>query len=181
MRENAMTVMTGWDLFEDLLNAQDEQLRMNRLRTHRFGQGARHDPAMSGPAMSGQAWAPAVDITERKDAYLVAVDLPGVRIDDLEITFQDGVLTIQGQRQFMPDSSEERVHRAESRYGAFRRSVMMPAHVRTDGIEASTEDGVLRILVPKAAEVHAKRIEVRVAGESGALTAGEEARPPADA
>ena len=102
--------------------------------------------------MSGQAWAPAVDITERKDAYLVAADLPGVRIDDLEITFQDGVLTIQGQRQFMPDSSEERVHRAESRYGAFRRSMTMPTHVRADGIEASTEDGVLQILVPKAEE-----------------------------
>jgi HSP20 family protein len=177
MRENAMTVMTGWDLFEDLLNAQDEQLRMNRLRTHRFGQRAQHD---YDPAMSGQAWAPAVDITERKDAYLVAVDLPGVRIDDLEITFQDGVLTIQGQRQYMADSSEERVHRAESRYGAFRRSVMMPTHVRADGIDASTEDGVLQILVPKAEELHAKRIEVRVASERGALTAGEEARPPAD-
>ena len=169
-----MTVMTGWDLFEDLLNAQDEQLRMNRLRTHRFGQHAQY------PAMSGQAWAPAVDITERKDSYMVAVDLPGVRIDDLEITFQDGVLTIQGQRQYMADSSEERVHRAESRYGAFRRSVMMPTHVRADGIDASTEDGVLQILVPKAEELHAKRIEVRVASERGALTAGEEARPPAD-
>jgi len=56
----------------------------------------------------------------------------------------------------------------------------MPTHVRADGIEASTEDGVLQILVPKAAELHAKRIEVRVAGERGALTAGEEARPPAD-
>ena len=171
-----MTVMTGWDLFEDLLNAQDEQLRINRLRTQRFGQRAQYDPAMSG-----QAWAPAVDITERKDAYLVAVDLPGVRIDDLEITFQDGVLTIQGQRQFMADSSEERVHRAESRYGAFRRSVMMPTHVRADGIEASTEDGVLRILVPKAAELHAKRIEVRVPGERGALASSDEALPPADA
>jgi HSP20 family protein len=168
--------MTGWDLFEDLLSAQDEQLRMNRLRAHRFGQPVRYDPGMSG-----QAWAPAVDITERKDAYLVAVDLPGVRIDDLEITFQDGVLTIQGQRHVMPDSSEERVHRAESRYGAFRRSVMMPTHVRADGIEASTEDGVLHILVPKAAEIHAKRIEVRVAGGHGARTTDDEARPPADA
>ena len=160
-----MTVMTGWDLFEDLLNAQDEQLRMNRLRTHRFGQRAQYDPAMGG-----QAWAPAVDITERKDAYLVAVDLPGVRIDDLEITFQDGVLTIQGQRQFMADSSEERVHRAESRYGAFRRSVMMPTHVRADGIEASTEDGVLQILVPKAPDVQAKRIRVRAGQGHTVLT-----------
>jgi len=167
--------MTAWDLFEDLRNAQDEQLRKNRLRTQRIGQLAQYDPGMSG-----QAWAPAVDITERKDAYLVAVDLPGVRIDDLEITFQDGVLTVQGQRPFMSDSSEERVHRAESRYGAFRRSVMMPTHVRTDGIEASTEDGVLRILMPKAEELNAKRIGGRVAGARGALPADEEARPPAD-
>src|SRR5829696_7082345 len=171
-----MTVMTAWDLFEDLRNAQDEQLRMNRLRTQRIGQLAQYDPGMSG-----QAWAPAVDITERKDAYMVAVDLPGVAIDDLEITFQDGLLTVQGQRPVTPDSSEERVHRAESRYGAFRRSVMLPTHVRADGIEASTENGVLQILVPKAEEVHAKRIKVRVAGERGALTAGDEARPPTDA
>ena len=171
-----MTAMTGWDLFEDLRNAQDEQLRMNRLRAQRFGQLVQYDPGMSG-----HVWSPAVDITERKDAYLVAVELPGVRIDDLEITFQDGLLTIQGQRHVTPDSSEERVHRAESRYGPFRRSVMMPTHVRADGIEASTQDGVLRILVPKAAEVQAKRIEVRAADGRGALTAGDEVRPRADA
>ena len=164
-----MTVMTGWDLFEDLLNAQDEQLRMNRLRTQRFGQRAQYDPAMSG-----QAWAPAVDITERKDAYLVAVDLPGVRIDDLEITFQDGVLTIQGQRHVMPDSSEERIHRAERRYGAFRRSITLPAHVKADAIEATTQDGVLQIMVPKAEEVQAKRIQVHAGREHTALTAGAE-------
>jgi hypothetical protein len=58
---------------------------------------------------------------------------------------------------------------------------MMPTHVRADGIEASTEDGVLQILVPKAEEIHAKRIEVRVAGERGALAAGDEALPPSDA
>ena len=174
-----MTVLTGWDLFEDLRNAQDEQMRMNRLRAHRFGQLGPLGQYDAG--MSGQAWAPAVDITERKDAYMVAVDLPGVGLDDLEITFQDGMLTIQGQRQVMSDSSEERVHRSESRYGAFRRSVMLPPHVRADGIEASTQHGVLQILVPKAEEVHAKRIEVRVAGGRGALTTGDEEKTPADA
>jgi len=174
-----MTVMTGWDLFEDLLNAQDEQLRMNRLRAQRFGQLGQLGQYDAG--MSGQAWAPVVDITERKDAYLVAVELPGVGIDDLDITFQDGLLTIQGQRHLTPDSSEERVHRAESRYGAFRRSVMLPTHVRADGIEASTQNGVLQILVPKAEEVHARRIEVRVAGGHAALAPGDEAPPPADA
>lgn len=166
-----MTVMTGWDLFEDLRNAQDEQLRMNRLRVQRLGQlGQLGQPYQAG--MSDQAWAPAVDITERKDAYLVAAELPGVGIGDIEITFQDGLLTVQGQRHVASDSSEERVHRAEHRYGPFRRSIMLPIHVRADAIEASTENGVLQILVPKAEEVHAKRIQVRVGGEQAAPTAG---------
>jgi HSP20 family protein len=165
-----MTVMTGWDLFEDLRNAQDEQLRMNRLRAQRLGQLSQQYDA----GMSAQAWAPAVDITERKDAYMVAAELPGVGIDDIEITFQDGLLTVQGQRHVAPDSSDERVHRAEHRYGAFRRSVMLPTHVRADGIEATTENGVLRILVPKAEEVHAKRIQVRVGGGPVAPAAGDE-------
>jgi len=168
-----MTVMTGWDLVDDLRDAQDELLRMNRLRAQRLGQpgpaGQQHDAGMGA-----QAWAPAVDICERKDAYLVTADLPGVGIDDLEITFQDGLLTVQGQRHVAPDSSEERVHRAERRHGAFRRSIMLPTHVKADAIEASTDNGVLRILVPKAEEVHARRIQVRVGGAHAAPTAGDE-------
>lgn len=164
-----MTVMTGWDLFEDLRNAQDEMLRMNRLRAQRAQLGQQYDAGMSV-----QAWAPAVDITERKDAYLVTAELPGVGIDDLEITFQDGVLTIQGERHMAHDSSGEQVHRAERRYGAFRRSITLPAHVKADAIEASTQDGVLQILVPKAAEVQAKRIQVRVGAGRAAPAAGDE-------
>ncbi len=165
-----MTVMTGWDLFEDLRTAQDELMRMNRLRAGRLGQlGQQYDAGMSA-----QAWAPAVDITERKDAYLVAVELPGVGIDDIELTFQDGLLTVQGQRHAGHDSSEERLHRAEHRYGAFRRSIMLPTHVKADAIEASTVNGVLQIMVPKAEEVHAKRIQVRPGGGPAAVTAGEE-------
>jgi HSP20 family protein len=152
-----MTVMTGWDLFEDLRTAQDELMRMNRLAAPRLGQFGQQYEA----SRSTQAWAPAVDITERKDAYMVTAELPGVGIDDIEITFQDGLLTVQGQRHVAHDSSEERVHRAERRYGAFRRSIMLPTHVKADAIEASTNNGVLQILVPKAEEVHAKRIQVR--------------------
>jgi HSP20 family protein len=166
-----MTVMTSWDLFEDLRDAQDEMLRTNRMRPPRLGRfGEQYDPGMSA-----QAWAPAVDITERKDAYLVTAELPGVGIDDLELTFQDGVLTIQGQRHVTADSSEERVHRAERRYGAFRRSIALPAHVQADAIDASTQDGVMQILVPKAEEVHAKRIQVHLGRADRAVTAGSEA------
>jgi HSP20 family protein len=151
-----MTVVASWDLFEDLRDAQDEAMRLSRLRAQRFGQ-------LDQQYASGTkaAWMPTVDISERKDAYLVAVELPGVGIDDLEITFQDGLLTIQGERHNAHDSSEEKVHRVERRYGPFMRSITLPSHVMADAIEASTQDGVLRILVPKAPEVHAKRIQVR--------------------
>jgi HSP20 family protein len=90
----------------------------------------------------------------------VAVDLPGVGIDDVEITFQDGLLTIQGDRHDAHDSSEEKVHRVERRFGPFLRSITLPSHIEANAIEASAKDGVLQILMPKAAEVHARRIQV---------------------
>ena len=107
------------------------------------------------------AWAPALDISERKDAYLVTVELPGLEPEDLDITMEDGLLTIQGERHFAHDSSEQQFHRVERRYGAFRRSITLPAHVMAEGIEASFEDGVLQILVPKTEEAKPKRIQVR--------------------
>ena len=152
-----MNVVTGWDVFEDMRDAQDELLRLNRLRAQ--GQGLLGQ--YYGAGIAKAAWAPALDITERKDAYLVAVELPGVGIDDLEITFQDGLLTIQGERHDAHNSSEEKVHRIERRYGPFLRSITLPSHVMADAIEASAHNGVLQILVPKAAEVQAKRIHVR--------------------
>ncbi len=91
----------------------------------------------------------------------MTVELPGVGTEDVEITFEDGLLTIQGERHPASDSAAEKVHRAERRYGAFRRSITLPRHVQADAIEASAQDGVLQILVPKAQEVHAKRIQVR--------------------
>ncbi|HJY74606.1 MAG TPA: Hsp20/alpha crystallin family protein, partial [Streptosporangiaceae bacterium] len=157
-----MTVMTGWDLFEDLRAAQDEMLRATRGHGWRPGQ-----QFTSGTTPA--AWAPAVDISERKDAYLVAVELPGIKPDQVEITFEDGLLTIQGERHFAHDSAEEKMHRAERYYGAFRRSITLPSHVEADKIEASAQDGVLLILVPKAKEVHAKRIQVRAAKGKAAV------------
>ncbi len=162
-----MTVMTSWDLFEDLRSAQDELLRQSRMAGHWAGQFGQQPG--TGPAV--QAWAPAVDITERKDAYLVVAELPGVGTEDVEITFQDGLLTIQGERHPAAEAAGEKVHRAERRYGPFRRSITLPSHVQADRIAASAEDGVLLILVPKAEEAHAKRIQVR-AGKGKPAVAG---------
>ena len=151
-----MATMMRWDPFQDLRSAQDEQAQMSPMLAHALG--LHGQPQGSDRAT---AWAPALDISERKDAYLVTVELPGLKPEDLDITMEDGLLTIQGERHFANDSSEQKFHRVERRYGAFRRSITLPAHVMAEGIEASFEDGVLQILVPKAEEAKAKRVQVR--------------------
>jgi HSP20 family protein len=163
-----MTVMTSWDLFDDLRSAQDELVRQSRMPGH-WASGQFGQLPATGPAV--QAWAPAVDITERKDAYQVTAELPGVGAEDVEITFQDGLLTIQGERHHAADAAGEKVHRAERRYGPFRRSITLPSHVQADKIEASAQDGVVQILVPKAEEAHAKHIQVRAGTGKPAVTA----------
>jgi len=151
-----MATMMRWDPFQDLRSAQDEMAQMSPMLAHALGlQG---QPQGSDRAT---AWAPALDISERKDAYLVAVELPGLKAEDLDITMEDGLLTIQGERQFAHESSEQQFHRVERRYGAFRRSITLPAHVMAEGIQASFQDGLLQILVPKAEEAKAKRVQVR--------------------
>src|SRR6266508_5039334 len=146
-----MMLRTQWYPFEDLRSAQDErtQDQIDRLFAHALGLHGQWQSA-TGPSTS--AWAPALDIAERKDAYLVTVELPGVKLDDLEITLEDGLLTIQGERHVTNDTSDQNFHRVERRYGTFRRSITLPAHVMADEVEATIEDGVLRILVPKAEE-----------------------------
>jgi HSP20 family protein len=150
-----MTTMMRWDPFQDLRSAQDEMAQMNPTLAHALGLHAQQGNART------TAWAPALDISERKDAYLVTVELPGLKPEDLDITMEDGLLTIQGERQFTGESSEQQFHRVERRYGAFRRAITLPAHVMAEGIQASFEDGVLQILVPKAEEATPKRIQVR--------------------
>jgi HSP20 family protein len=153
-----MTTMTRWDPFQDLRSAQDEMAQMSPMLAHALGLHARqqgNDRAMT------TAWAPALDISERKDAYLVTVEVPGVEPEDLDITMEDGLLTIKGERQFTSESSEQQFHRVERRYGAFRRSITLPAQVQADQIEATFDNGVLQIVVPKAEEAKPKRIQVR--------------------
>src|SRR5215211_5748317 len=156
-----MATMMRWDPFQDLRDAQEEMAQMTQMsQMHAHALGLHGQPQGSGRAET-TAWAPALDISERKDAYLVTVELPGVEAEDLEITLEDGLLTIQGERHFAHDSSEQQFHRVERRYGAFRRSITLPAHVMAEGIQASADNGVLQILVPKMEEATPKRIQVR--------------------
>jgi len=149
-----MANVSRWDPFQDLLSIQDE---MNQL----FGRAMGQPSGRQGSEASTRMWAPALDISERKDAYLVTVELPGVKAEDLEITLEDGLLTIQGERHFAHDASEQQFHRVERRYGAFRRSITLPSRVRANEIEASFENGLLQVVVPKAEEAKPKKIEIR--------------------
>jgi HSP20 family protein len=167
-----MAITTRWDPFQDLRNAQDELNQMSPMLAHALGLHAQQQG--SGRADTA-AWAPALDISERKDAYLVTVELPGVEVDDLEITLEDGLLTIQGERHFPQDSSEQQFHRVERRYGAFRRAITLPAHVLAERVEATADNGVLQIVVPKMEEATPKRIQVRPGSRLGTV----EGTPPA--
>ena len=159
-----MATMMRWDPFQDLRYAQEEMAQMTQMAqmspmlAHALGL---HGQPQGSDRAATTAWAPALDISERKDAYLVTVELPGVEADDLDITLEDGLLTIQGERQFTSESSEQQFHRVERRYGAFRRSITLPAQVQAEQIEASFDNGVLQIVVPKMEEATPKRIQVR--------------------
>jgi HSP20 family protein len=168
-----MMLKTAWYPFEDLRSAQEElsERQLDSLFAHALG---RHGQWQGTAMANAPTWAPALDISERKDAYLVTVELPGVKLDDLTITLEDGMLTIQGERHFADESSEQQFHRIERRYGSFRRAITLPAHVMADAVEASVEDGVLQILVPKAEEAKPKRIQVRPGSQREAI----EAAPP---
>ena len=169
-----MTTMMRWDPFQDLRSAQDEMAHMSPMLAHALGLHARQQG--NERAMT-TAWAPALDISERKDAYLVNVELPGLKSEDLDITMEDGLLTIKGERQFTSESSEQQFHRVERRYGAFRRSITLPAQVQADHIEATFDNGVLQIVVPKAEEAKPKRIQVRP-GSAKILDASSEDTTP---
>ena len=174
-----MATMMRWDPFQDLRNAQEQEemaqmAQMSPMLAHALGL---HGQQQASGRATTTAWAPALDISERKDAYLVTVELPGVEADDLQITLEDGLLTIQGERHFAQESSEQQFHRVERRYGAFRRSITLPAQVQAEQIEASFENGVLQIVVPKMEEATPKRIQVRP-GRATILAASSSGEDP---
>ena len=107
------------------------------------------------------AWALALDVAEKDDAFIVKASIPGINPDDLEITLTDNVLTIKGEVKENKEFEEAQWHLRERRYGAFQRSITLPTPVDANAIEATYEDGVLTLNVPKVEEVKPKRIEVK--------------------
>ncbi len=107
-------------------------------------------------------WSPRVDLSETEDAYLIHLDVPGMKKEDIEINFQDGTLTISGERRSHEAQEDEQRNymRVERSFGHFYRSFTLPNTVNADDIQADYQEGVLKVRVPKAEEIKPRRIEI---------------------
>ncbi|MEE4377792.1 MAG: Hsp20/alpha crystallin family protein [Candidatus Competibacteraceae bacterium] len=105
-------------------------------------------------------WAPAVDIKEENDRFLIQADVPGVEPKDIDITMEKGVLTLKGQRVSESQEESEKYKRVERVRGTFMRRFSLPETVEADKINAKFKDGVLEVTVPKGQEAQPRRIQV---------------------
>src|SRR4051812_28952448 len=115
-------------------------------------------------------WVPPLEVAERSDAYLIAVELPGVREDQVELSFENNVLTLRGTKASSFDVQKEgelRVHVAERQSGSFERSVRLPEFVEGDRIEARFADGVLDVVVPKSRSAQPRKIRIGDGANAG--------------
>lgn len=132
-----------WNQFDDLLS--DDFFRARRMPT--------------------PAFTPAVDIHETKEGYELLADLPGMKSEDVDLTVENGVLTVSGERKAEKTEEKEGYRRIERSYGSFRRSFTLPKGVDPESIQANVENGQLRILVPKPVAELPRKIKVGALGE----------------
>jgi HSP20 family protein len=109
-----------------------------------------------------RAWAPALDVHEDTDNFVIRAELPGLKREDIEVSLQDGALVICGERTAEKIEEGVEVHRQERYYGKFQRALTLPTPVAADKIKAQYKDGVLTVTLPKAEESKPKQIEISV-------------------
>jgi HSP20 family protein len=136
-------MLAKWDLFRDLRSVEDEFDRI------------------AGRAFSRDTWVPALDVRESQDRFDVTVDLPGLEPGDVNVTFEDGMLSISGKREFSAEDRGDTWHRIERSFGTFARSMRLPQTADTERIEATFDKGVLTVSVPKTEQAKPRTIEVR--------------------
>jgi HSP20 family protein len=107
-----------------------------------------------------RAWVPPVDIQENADAYLFHAELPGLTKDDINITLENNVLRLNGERKFEKDAKKENYHRVERTYGNFTRTFTLPTQVDAENVQAAFENGILTITVPKAEQAKPRKIAI---------------------
>ena len=143
-----MAMMTRWEPFRDLARLQDEVSRLL------------DDRAFRGSESVG--WTPACDIYEDEESVTLRFELAGVEPKDVDVRFENGVLTVRGERKLERAEKREGYHRIERAFGTFARSFSLPATFDSEKANAEYKNGVLRIFVPKRAEAKPKSISVKV-------------------
>jgi HSP20 family protein len=108
------------------------------------------------------SWAPAVDILEKEDAIEIRADLPGFKADDVDVTVDNGVLTVRGERRLEEASEGETYHRVERSYGMFERTFSLPNSVDLGKIEARFKDGEMHVNLPKREESKPRSVKIKV-------------------
>ncbi|MBM4126715.1 MAG: Hsp20/alpha crystallin family protein [Nitrospira sp.] len=146
--------LVRWDPFREL---EDMSERLNRVF-------ARPAARTSGgkEQLTVADWIPTVDISETDGEYLIKAELPEVKKEDVKVTVEDGVLTLQGARHQEKEEKGKKYHRVERSYGSFVRSFTLPESVDEGGVKAEYKDGVLNLHLPKTEKVKPKAIEVKV-------------------
>ena len=114
-----------------------------------------------GARRAQRSFVPAVDVEETSQGYLLTADIPGVAAEDVDITVQDGVLTVKGERKTEQREQKEGYRRVERTFGAFQRSFVLPKGVNADGVSASVEHGQLRVTVPKPVAALPRKVSVQ--------------------
>lgn len=135
------------------------QERMNRLFGENFGRMLMPYPEEDWTLTT---WAPACDIYETENEIVVKAELPEVKKENVQITLENNLLTIRGERKFEEETKKENYHRIERTYGEFIRSFTLPTFINAEKITAEFKDGVLRVTIPKREEAKPKQIEVKV-------------------
>ncbi|MFQ5677027.1 MAG: Hsp20/alpha crystallin family protein [bacterium] len=149
-----MMSLTRWNPTRDLLNITDE---MNRFVDSVFSQGgARETSLFKG------TWNPAVDIAEDDDNFYLHMDLPGLKKEDVKVKYEEGMLTLTGEKKIVDEQKDINYHRVERSHGKFERSFRITSQILADKISADFSDGVLSVTLPKAEEIKPKEIEVKI-------------------
>ncbi len=146
--------LVKWDPFREL---EDVSTRLNRI----FGRFPAR--AESGNQMLAMAdWAPSVDISETDTAYLIKGEIPGVKKEDVKVTIENGMLTIQGERKQEKEEKGKKFHRVECSYGSFMRSFQMPDDADEDKVTAEFKDGMINVTLAKSAQAQQKPKTINV-------------------
>lgn len=152
-----MSAIVKWNPFREM---EDMQRRMSSL----FDWNPLRHSALTTPDenLTVTEWAPLVDIAEDDKEYLIKVEIPEVRKEDVKVTVEGGTLTIAGERKAEKEEKGRRLHRVERYYGRFERSFTLPDDAETNHVKAEFKDGVLRVHLAKSEKSRPKQIEVSV-------------------